>query len=144
MDLATQNVSVFQGLGLGFVNGIAMDSADSIAVTTTEDDFAIEFYNFAAKTAVKVKLFNATNQSQSGGYVAFDPVNKLFLIGQEFSSVAPTGSSILIYDTQGNFIEAVNGLSLPASPVNIAINPIKRLGFVLVTPALTELQSFSY
>jgi hypothetical protein len=61
-------------------------------------------------------LKGATNQSQSGGYVAFDPVNKLFFVGQEFSSVAPTGSSIQVYDTQGNFVEAVNGLSLPASP----------------------------
>jgi hypothetical protein len=93
---------------------------------------------------MQVTLLNATNQAQSGGYVAFDPINKLFLIGQEFSSVAPTGSSILVYDTQGNFVEAINGLSLPVSPVNIAINPSKRLGFVIVTPALTELQSFTY
>ena len=33
-----------------------------------------------------------------------------------------------------------NGLNLPASPVNIAINPSQRIGYVLVTPALTELQ----
>ena len=145
VDLATQNVNQFEGLGFGFVNGIAIDSADGIAVTATEDDFSLEYYNLATKTAFKVKLLNATDQSQSGGYVAFDPINKLFLVGQTFSSVAPTGSSILVYDTQGNFVEAVNGLSLPATPGgNIAINPSKRLGFVLVTPELAELQSFTY
>jgi hypothetical protein len=144
VDLTTQNVTQFEGLGFGFVNGIAVDSADGIAVTTTEDDFSIEYYNLATLTGFEVTLKNATDQSQSGGYVAFDPINKLFLVGQEFSSVAPSGSSILVYDTKGNFVEAINGLSLPASPVNIAINPSKRLGFVLVTPALTELQSFTY
>jgi hypothetical protein len=144
VDLTTQNVTQFEGLGFGFVNGIAVDSADGIAVTATEDDFSLEYYNLATHTGFKVKLLNASDQSQSGGYVAFDPINKLFLVGQEFSSVAPTGSSILVYDTHGNFVEAVNGLSLPASPVNIAINPSKRIGFVIVTPDLTELQSFSY
>ena len=86
----------------------------------------------------------ATNQSQSGGHVAFDPVNKLFLVGQEFSSVAPTGSSIQGYDINGNFVEAINGLSLPASPAYIALNPRTRSGYVIVTPSLTELQSFTY
>jgi hypothetical protein len=145
VDLNTQNVTQFEGLGFGFVNGIAIDSADGIAVTSTEDDFSLEYYNLATKKGFKVKLINATDQSQSGGYIAFDPINKLFLIGQTFSSVASTGSSILVYDTQGNFVEAINGFNLPATPGgNIAINPSKRIGFVIVTPDLTELQSFSY
>jgi hypothetical protein len=145
VDLASQSVTELAGLGFGFINGVAVDSADGIAVTATEDDFSIEYYQLSPFKGIKtVVLKNATDQSQSGQYVKFDPVNRLFLIGQEFSSTAPTGSSILVYDTRGNFVEAINGLSLPASPVNIAINPSKRMGFVLVTPALTQLQSFTY
>ena len=76
--------------------------------------------------------------------MAFDPVHKLFLIGQEFSSTASSGSSIQVFDEQGNFIEAINGLSLPASPTTIAINPNTRTGFVVVTPLLNQLQQFTY
>lgn len=145
VDLTTQSVSEFIGVGFGFVNGMAVDEADNIAVTTTEDDFSIEYYDLSNPLQGHVVVLkNATSQAQSGQYVKFDPIHKWFLIGQEFSSVAPTGSSILVYDTRGNFVEAVNNLSLPASPVNIAINPSKRMGYVLVTPALTQLQSFTY
>jgi hypothetical protein len=144
VDLASKTVNQFQGLGFGFVNGIAVDSADGIAVTATEIDFSLEFYDLATQSGFIVPLRGATNQSQSGGYVAFDPVNKLFLVGQEFSSVAPTGSSIQVYDINGNFVKAINGLSLPASPAYIALNPGRRSGYVIVTPSLTELQSFTY
>jgi len=144
VDLTSKTVSQFQGLGFGFVNGIAVDSADGIAVTATEIDFSLEFYDLATQSGFIVPLKGATNQSQSGGYVAFDPVNKLFLVGQEFSSVAPTGSSIQVYDINGNFVEAINGLSLPASPAYIALNPGTRSGYVIVTPSLTELQAFTY
>lgn len=143
VDLTTQAVTEFEGLGFGFVNGIAVDAEDGIAVTATEDDFTIEFYNLTTLKGKKVVLKDATNQLQSGGGVAFDPINKLFLIGQTSSSVAPTGSSILVYDTSGNFVEAINNLSLPVN-AGIAINPSQRLGFVLVTPVGNELQSFTY
>lgn len=144
VDLTSGTINEFTGLGFGYVNGIAVDSADGIACTSTEIDFSLEFYNLATHSGFKVPLHNATNQSQSGGFVQFDPVNKLFLVTQEFSSTARSGSSIQIFDTQGNFIKAINGLTLPASPVNIAINPSQRMGYVLVTPALTSLQSFKY
>lgn len=143
-DLTTGNVTEFQGIGFGFANGIAVDSADGIAVTSTEIDFSLEFYDLATQTGFIVPLHNATNQSQSGGYVVFDPVNKLFLVGQEFSSTAASGSSIQVFDTKGNFVKAINGLSLPASPAYMALNPAKRFGYVIVTPALTQLQSFTY
>ena len=144
VHLTTGNVIQFTGLGLGFANGIAVDSADGIACTSTEIDFSLEFYNLATQTGFRVPLHNATNQLFSGGYVQFDPVNKLFLVGQEFSSTARSGSSIQVFDTQGNFVKAINGLNLPASPALIAINPSRRTGFVIVTPALSELQSFKY
>ena len=42
---------------------------------------------------------------------------------------------------QGNLFESLNGFSLPASPVNLALNPSLRLGFVY---GGTTLQSFTY
>jgi hypothetical protein len=145
VDLATNDFTEFPGLGFGFVNGIALDSSSGIVCTTTEDDFSVEFYNLATQTGFIEPLKDADNQIFSGGDVEFDPIHKLFLIGQEFSSVDPAGgSSILVYDEKGNFIEAVNNLKLPASPAYMALHPSKRAGFVIVTPALTKLQSFTY
>ena len=144
VDLTTGNTIQFTGVGFGFVNGMAVDSTNGIAVTTSEVDFSVEFYNLAKQTGFKVPLHNATNQSQSRQGVGFDPIHKLFLIEQEFSSTVASGSSIQVFDEQGNFVEAVNGLNLPASPTRIALNPTRRMGYVLLTPALTQLQSFTY
>ena len=145
VDLANNKFSEFAGLGFGFVNGIAVDPSTGIVCTTTEDDFSVEFYNLATQTGIIVVLKDADNQIFSGGDVEFDPIHKLFLIGQEFSSVDPAGgSSILVYDEKGNFIEAVNNLKLPASPTYMALHPSARAGYVIVTPTATELQSFTY
>ncbi len=144
VDLATGAQTSFQGLGFGFVNGIAVDPDTGISCTTTEDDFSVEFYNLATQSGTIVVIPGATNQAQSGQGVAFDPIHKWFLVGQEFTSTGSSGSSIQVFDEQGNYIESVNGLSLPASPVNIALHPSSRAGYVLVTPALTQLQQFRY
>ncbi|MGH9498633.1 MAG: hypothetical protein ACRD3L_05775 [Terriglobales bacterium] len=144
VDLATGKLTQFEGLGFGIVNGIAVDSNTGIACTTTEDDFSVEFYDLAKQTGKIVVLPGASTQSQSGQAVAVDPVHKLFLVGQEFSSTAPSGSSIQVFDEKGNFVESLNGFDLPASPAYMALHPSKRAGYVIVTPNLTTLQSFTY
>jgi hypothetical protein len=144
VDLTTGKLTEFEGLGFGFINGIAVDSATGIACTATEDDFSVEFYNLATQTGIIVPIPGATDQSQSGLDVEVDPIHKLFLVGQEFSSTAPFGSSIQVFDEQGNYVESLNGFNLPASPAFMALNPSERAGYVIVTPALTTLQSFTY
>ena len=144
VDLATGDVNQFTGLGFGFVNGIAIDSQNNLACTTTEVDFSVEFYDLATQTGFKVFMPNAVSQAQAGIAVAFDDVHKLFLVQQALSSTAASGSSIQVFDEQGNLVESINGLSLPTSPTRIAINPSTRTGFVVVTPSLTQLQSFTY
>jgi hypothetical protein len=148
-DLTTGKVATFTGVGLGFVNGIAVDSADGIACTTTEIDFSVEFYDLAKKIGFRVTLPGATQQIFSGADVEFDPVNRLFLVAQPVSSTAGSGSSIQVFDTRGNFIESINGLSFSNAsniiPVHIALKPSIRTGFVDgPSPGVTEIQSFTY
>jgi hypothetical protein len=144
VDLATGEQSTTPGLGKGFVNGIAVDPNTRIVCTTSEDDFSVEFYDLKHNTRRIVVLPGATSQAQSGGAVAVDPVHRLFLVGQEFSSTAASGSSIHVYDEQGNLVESLNGFELPASPAYMALKPSERMGYVIVTPDLTSLQSFTY
>jgi hypothetical protein len=150
MDLATGKFSKFTGLGLGVINGIAVDPQDGIACTTTSFDASVQFYTLATKKGVSVRLPNADENSLfAGQHIVYDSVNKLFLVAQPFSSSASSGSSIQVYDTKGNFVESVDGLSFFGTgnviPVHIAINPNKRTGFVDgPNTDDTEIQSFSY
>lgn len=149
MDLATGKFSKFTGLGLGVINGIAVDPQDGIACTATSFDASVQFYTLATKKGVSHRLPNADENSLfAGQHIVYDSVHKLFLVAQPFSSTA-NGSSIQVYDTKGNFVESVNGLSFSGTgnviPVHIAINPNTRTGFV-DGPDLNdmEIQSFSY
>ena len=83
----------------------------------------------------------------SGGYVASDPLHKLFLIAQPESG-SGSGSSIQVYNENGDFIESVNGLNFTfnsylAVLVTIAIDPKTRTGWIN-GPKVTQLQEFSY
>jgi hypothetical protein len=153
-DLTSGKVTEFNGLPgpapyrAGFVNGIAVDSADGIACTTTELDFSVEFYNLKKKTGFAVVLPGATDQIQSGSDVQFDPVNKLFLVAQSVSSTG-SGSSIQVFDTKGNLVESLNGFNFSNTFnvvfTHIALNPSSRSGYVDgPDPGVTEIQSFTY
>jgi len=149
LDFTTGKFSKFTGLGLGVINGIAVDPTHGIACTTTSFDAAVQFYTLATKKGVSIPMpGNPNNSLFAGQHIVFDSLNKLFLVAQPFSSTG-AGSSIQVYDTKGNFIESVNGLSFNGEsnvfPVHIAINPSRRTGFV-DGPATddTEIQSFSY
>jgi hypothetical protein len=144
VDLMRGTLDEFQGIGFGTVNGIAVDSADHLAVTATEIDFSLEFYNLKTKTGFPVTLHGADNQAQSGTDVEYDPVNKLFLVGQPFTSTGLSGSSIQVFDTKGNFVESIDNLSLPVSSALIAINPHTRTGFMWTPPTGNPLTGFSY
>ncbi|HEY6577823.1 MAG TPA: hypothetical protein VIY09_00745, partial [Rhizomicrobium sp.] len=138
VDLVTSNVNEFAGLGAGHVDGIAVDSADGIACTTTLNDYSVEFYDLANNSGFLETLPGAGGETQAGQDVQFDPVNKLFLIDQPNCSQGP-GACIEVYDTQGNWVKAVSGLD---SSGHIAFNPNTRTGFM--QSGFFELQSFSY
>ena len=149
VDLTTGTFTKFTGVGLGDVNGLAVDPATGTACTTTEIDFSVEFYNLATQTGFAQPLPGATNQFFSGADVEFDPVNHLFLVAQPNSSTSSSGSSIHVYDVSGNLIESINGLSFSNAfnviPAHIALNPGKRVGFVDGPDiAAGQIQSFTY
>ncbi len=150
VDLTHGTFSEFVGVGFGFVNGIAIDSADGIFCTTTEDDAGVEFYNLSAQTGFTVQLPHSGGQQfYSGADVEFDSIHKLFLIAQPNSSSAPSGSSIYVYDIHGTLKETLNGFSFSNTfnvvPAHIALNPSRRSGFVDGPNAgVTEIQSFTY
>jgi hypothetical protein len=150
VDLTKGTFSEFTGVGFGFINGIAVDSADGIFCTTTEDDASVEFYTLATQTGFTVVLPGSGGQQFfSGADVEFDSINKLFLIAQPNSSSASSGSTIYVYDTKGNLQETLNGFSFSNTfnvvPAHIAFKPSTRSGFVDGPSAgVTDIQSFTY
>jgi hypothetical protein len=146
-DLTAGTVTEFSGVGAGFVNGLAVDSTDGIACTTTELDVNVEFYNLAAQTGFIIRLPNASNQLQSGADVEFDPVHKLFFVAQPVSSSAASGSTIYIFSPTGSLVRTMNGFNFSNAsaviPVHIALNPKTRSGYV-DGPDVTQIQSFTY
>ncbi|MFZ0732668.1 MAG: hypothetical protein WAM79_10115 [Candidatus Sulfotelmatobacter sp.] len=149
-NLGKGTFTEFTGIGFGFVNGIAVDSADNIACTTTEDDASVEFYDLTTESGFTVVLPNSGEQQFfSGADVEFDSIHKLFLVAQPNSSSSQTGSTIYVYDTAGNLQETLNGFSFSNSfnvvAAHIAINPSKRTGFI-DGPAsgVNEVQGFTY
>ncbi len=150
VDLTGGTFTEFTGIGFGFVNGLAIDSADGIACSTTEDDAGVEFYNLSTQTGFVVELPGSQGQQQfSGADVEFDSVHKLFLIAQADSSSAPTGSSIYVYDIHGNLQETINGFNFSNAfnvvPAHIALHPSLRSGYIDGPDAsVTEIQAFTY
>ena len=145
-DLKKGTFTEFNGAGFGFVNGIAMDTADNLVMTTTEDDASVEIYDIStfATLAVFALPNSGENQFFSGGDVEFDSTNNVFLVAQPNSSSASSGSSIYVYDTSGNLQETINGFNFVVG-AHIAVNPSKRLGYVDgVKPNLNQVQQFAY
>lgn len=150
VDLVKATFSEFTGTGFGFINGIAVDSADGIFCTTTEDDANVEFYNLATQQGTNVILPGSGGQQFfSGADVEFDATNKLFLVAQPNSSSGSSGSTIYVYSTNGTLEETLNEFSFSnvsnVVPAHIALHPSLRSGYVDGPDASVDsLQSFTY
>lgn len=148
-DLSQGTFSEETGFGLGFINGIAVDSVDNIACTTTEDDATVEFIDLNRHSATFVVLPNSGGlQFFSGADVEFDALHRVFFVAQPNSSVS-SGSTIYVYDIKGNLRETLNGFSFSNTfnviPMHIALHPSVRAGFVDGPSAtVNQLQGFSY
>jgi len=151
VDLTTGSFVKRTGLGLGVINGIAVDSEDGILCTDTSFDSAVQFYTLSDFTGISVFLpgHDPQTSTASGGDIEFDPLNKLFLVAQPFSDgQLNNGSSIQVYDLTGNLVESIDGLNFQGGdnvfPVHITLNPSHRIGFVNGPDLTTAIQSFTY
>jgi len=151
VDLVTCSFVKRTGLGLGVINGIAVDSEDGVLCTDTSFDSTVQFYTLSDFTSISVFLpgHDPQNSTASGGDIEFDPINKLFLVAQAFSNgQLDHGSSIHVYDLMGNLVESIDGLNFQGGdnvfPVHITLNPNRRIGFVNGPDLTTAIQSFSY
>jgi len=151
VDLSTGAIVEFTDhLGIGTVDGLAVDPAAGIAVTTTLIDQGVEFYDLAHRTGFEVTIPNAGNALEAGLDVEFDALHKVFLTEQYSSTGDPNNpqARIYVYDESGNVLETIPIQRIGTSPGRIAINPHTRTGFLdeIVEPQheFLELQSFSY
>jgi len=151
IDAATGKLMrTFQGLGLGFINGMAIDSTSGTMCTTTSKDMDVEFYDLSTRKgiAVQIPTLYGGGPLTQGAAVAADPINHLCLVAQLNSTFDPLGgSTVIVYDEHGNLIEYINGFSFldPFSVVvpHLAVNAVNRTGYVN-GPGQNQLQEFSY
>jgi len=150
VNLTTGKIKEFtNNLGVGTVDGLAVDSATGIACTTTAIDQGVEFYDLNKETGFEVQIPNSGNSLQAGLDVQFDPIHRWFLVPQWTSgSVNNPTPKVYVYDEDGNVKQTIGGLLRIALPSLLKINPHTRTGFldVIVEPQheFLELQSFSY
>jgi hypothetical protein len=156
IDLTTGKIESFPGIGSGQVMGIAVDSDDDMAVTTTFGDAGVEFYDLKNGTGFEETLPfipQNCNNACTGVDVEFDPIHKLFLVAQPISSQQQNSnfSTIYVYNKQGTLLETLNGFNFFSQrfdvfPVHMAIHPSDRSGFVDVTNSIGvgAIQSFTY
>ena len=151
VNLATGRIRKFtDSLGVGTVDGLAVDPATGIACTTTLVDQGVEFYDLAKETGFEVQIPNAGNELQAGLDVEFDAVNHVFLISQYSSNGNPNDPQprIYVYDERGNVRETIGIARTAVSPSQIAFNPHTRIGYIaeIIEPQheFLAIQSFKY
>lgn len=152
VNLVTGKIVEFTDhLGVGEVNGIAVDPMTGIAVTTTLVDDGVEFYDLAHRTGFEKTIPGSQGTELDCGLdVEFDPVNKVFLVEQYSSTGDPNNPQphIYLYNEQGTVLKGISLQRIAISPSNIAINPTTRTGFVdeIVEPQheFLAIQSFKY
>lgn len=149
VNVETGDTTIFNGVGTGDVNGLALDPTTNIACATTEIDFSVQFYDVDTMNGFNQPLPGASNQFYSGADVAVDAIHHLFLVAQPNSSTAQSGSSIHVYDETGNLVRSINGFHFSnASNVvamHIALHPSQRIGYVDGPDlGVTQIQGFTY
>jgi len=138
LNLDTGKFDKFQGLGQG-LQGLAVDSDDGVACTTSADDASVQFYDLKTQTGISEDLPGGVGQANSGFDVEFDPIHKLFLI---FQGDGPGEHSyIQVYDPKGNLVDSIDFGPFNHFGGYIALQPTQRSGFLGEGPIL---RSFTY
>ena len=153
VDLDSGKTTQFSGYNNGFfhagyVNGFAVDPNTGVAATTTELNSQVEFYDLKKKTGItftQLPCTTDTDQINSGSGIAVDPVNKLFLVTDQFYCDGSQGSAVVVYDEAGNFVETITGFNMAIGEPAPVLSPSKRMGWVFSGPdGFSQLQQFFY
>jgi hypothetical protein len=150
-DLTTGKSTQFSGYNngpfhAGYVNGLAVDPNTGVAVTDTELNAQVEFYDLnkhAGITAVQLPCTGPADQSNSGAGITVDAKNKLFLVTDPFYCNGSQDSAVVVYDEAGNVVESITGFKFAIGEPPVAINPSKRMGWAF-GPGFSQLQQFFY
>jgi hypothetical protein len=151
VNLTTGAITEFNDdLGVGQLNGLAVDPAKGIAVTTTLVDQGVEFYNLKTQTGHEAIIPNHGSEIQAGEDVEFDAVHKVFLVAQYTSTgnINDLEPRVYVYRESGNVLETVVLQGDIGIGGRMALNPKTRTGFVPMIEepqgVFAELQSFTY
>jgi hypothetical protein len=137
----------------GGVNGLATDPNTGVTATDTELNAQVEFYDMANQTgitAVQLPCTGDADQLYSGGSIAVDPVNKVFLVSEPSDACNNgEGSAIIVYDESGNVVETIEGFQFATNVVISpppALDPDQRMGWSFGGPrgSVSQLQQFFY
>jgi hypothetical protein len=138
VNLDTGKFDEFQGLGQG-LHGLAVDSDDGIACTTSADDASVQFYDLKTQTGISEDLPGGVGEAQSGFDVEYDPIHKLFLV---FQPDGPGEHNFMqVYDPKGNLVDSIDFGPFNHFGGYIALQPKQRSGFLGEGPIL---RSFTY
>lgn len=145
VNLKTKAVTEFTaGLGSGGVLGLAVDSRNGVAVTTSYYDNGVEFYNLKKHTGFEVTLPCSGGTFGAAQDVAFDPIHTLFLVADLDGNSCDSFGRIYVYDEHGNVQKLVTGFAIGPVEGPIALHPVDRTGFAFQNRDLRALQSFNY
>jgi len=154
IDLSSGSVTSFDGYNNGFyhagsVNGATADPNTGVAVTDTELNAQVEFYDLNEKSGItfaQLPCTGDTDQIYSGSGIAVDPVNKLFLVTETYNACNNgKDSALVVFDEAGNVVESITGFKFFLSEPAPAINPSKRMGWAFGGPnGWSQLQQFFY
>lgn len=145
-DVSSRKHTIFSPeVGSGAAQGIAIDPTTHLMCTTTADDSNVEFYDLTKMTGIAVPFPGSSGQLNSGGAVAVDTTNHLFIVTQP--NEPSVGSIVYVYDEKGNLQETIPGFSFSnvyaAVFAYVAVNPKLRIGYA-TGPGSDQLQSFTY
>jgi hypothetical protein len=151
IDMTTGAIQQFAGYNngpyhAGDVNGLAVDPNTGVAVTDTELNAQVEFYDLTTMrgiTAVQLPCTGSADQTNSGAGIAVDPVNKLFFVTEPTYCSGSQGSALVVYDEAGNLVETITGFHFAIGEPAVAVNPSTRTGWAF-GPAFNQLQQFFY
>jgi len=115
-DLATGQTHKIATFGKGSITGMAIDPADRVLCTVTEQDFSIEFTNLDTHAVQSFVLPNATAVAHLGTFVAYDAAHGLFLVSQEHSSLG--SGNLYLYAPDGTLTGTINGVNATLAGFN--------------------------